>query len=727
MSTGTIFTLEEIAAQCKVVAADSTGKAVFTVSPSFINGEEEVGIGGGGYFPGKGIIIGDDITSEVDNQIIIGDGAKASTNADCASIAIGNSADSSGGFSIAIGCEAKANNTYTIAIGDCAKASGCYSTALGVNACAEDDRSTALGFAATASGCQSTALGVGTTASGKSSTALGVGTKASGYVSTALGHSANASGGYSTALGYFACATEDGSTALGYLTQATGYGALAIGHLANAGENEIVIKSINEANTACNYFKVSSDSVLTLNNQAAAIGHFQYDVPYATNTANIQSESDALEAAKTMFDAKEGNTMIVRRSITTSTEDTPAYYKYTNGSWTVYTPGDGETTTHSYTEDTDAKLAMSIDEVATDIYGTDTPTDGDTIEVKKIIAPTDAKYSYTAYIYKKITVGTEEQLIWQPLDGNYSASNVYFEDDIVATYAFGKYVPSTGKTCTVPTKGKSVEDVFQTALSVDQQPTITKPSATLTASAFKTYEVGETTGTLSFSATLNPGSYNFGPSSTGVTAQTYTTTSVGSTALTGGTNLDKASGSFSAITVTDTTSAQIKTSITHSASTVNALTRLGKDSGKSIAAGTVTKNSGTITGVRYSFYGIYENEIKKGEEEETITSAVIRGLEHRTTSALNGKSVPVGGARAFIIAIPRQKPTGAKGNYNVCDQDYLSKILDENDSSSNLATQFTKMYVEVADATGENNKIQYSVYYKLYASALATNNYIITQ
>lgn len=74
----------------------------------------------------------------------------------------------------------------------------------------------------------------------------------------------------------------------------------------------------------------------------------------------------------------------------------------------------------------------------------------DTFIVKRVIS--GEKISYTAYVYD----GTK----WAAMDGNYDASNVYFDKDFVATAPIGVVdIPASGST-TISAAGKSVKDVL---------------------------------------------------------------------------------------------------------------------------------------------------------------------------------------------------------------------------------------------------------------------------
>ena len=85
--------------------------------------------------------------------------------------------------------------------------------------------------------------------------------------------------------------------------------------------------------------------------------------------------------------------------------------------------------------------------------------------------------SYTAYRFNS------ELTAWQALDGNYDASNVYFDDDITMA---GNYTNigavskgSTGAVSTFAVKGKSVKEAFTSIFLKDNDDaTVTQPSLT---------------------------------------------------------------------------------------------------------------------------------------------------------------------------------------------------------------------------------------------------------
>lgn len=160
-------------------------------------------------------------------------------------------------------------------------------------------------------------------------------------------------------------------------------------------------------------------------------------------------------------------------------------------------------------------LTAAIAALSTSYYETSaisnlsgTYVNGDIAVEKKTIS--GDKVEYTAYRYStKVSA-------WQALDGNYSAENVYFPNDMTFTYAFGKYtVPSSGS-YTLSCAGKSVKDVLNAAFAEAKSGTVTQPSFTLTVNG-GTGEIGTnyTVPAATFKFT-DDGNYQYGPA-TGVT------------------------------------------------------------------------------------------------------------------------------------------------------------------------------------------------------------------
>lgn len=306
--------------------------------------------------------------------------------------------------------------------------------------------------------------------------------------------------------------------------------------------------------------------------------------------------------------------------------------------------------------------------------------------------------SYTAYVYD----GEK----WTAMDGNYDASNVYFGENITMAGSYtqiGNLSKAQNGTATFEVKGKSVAEAFTEIFSKRLQPSApTQPAVTLIFSQAKAYEVG-TTVTPSWSATLSTGSYTYGPA-TGITATAWEISdTAGNTATT-------ASGSFDPITVADGTNYKITAKATHGAGAV-AKDNLGSPSDPEvkIAAGTKSKESGSVTGYRNSFYGTKT-------AKDTLDSAAIRALTKSNKALANGNSftvqIPVGAVRV-VFAYPATLRD-------------VSSVKDVNGLNAEIKSAFTKSTIAVEGANGAT-AIDYKVYITDFAAPVEkANSYTIT-
>lgn len=348
----------------------------------------------------------------------------------------------------------------------------------------------------------------------------------------------------------------------------------------------------------------------------------------------------------------------------------------------------GSTATHyEGTREGDETDAEVIERV---LSGT-SPNKDDIFVVKTLIS--GDKYSFTAYVYN----GTA----WAAMDGNYNAENVYFDEDLLTTSEIGNITLTNGQ-ATIPSTGKNLKEVFQTIFVEEKNPTITQPSVSLTFAQAKAYEVGESV-TPQYSASLNPGSYQYGPA-TGITATAWQITD------TAGHSASTASGQFDPVVVADDTNYTITAQATHGAG-ATPKTNVGNDyAAGAIQAGTKSKTSSAITGYRNSFYGTVT-------AKDTVTSAIIRGLAGKSGKALaNGAtfnvSIPVGALRV-IIAYPATLRD-------------VTSIQDVNGMSAEIKPSFTQQTVQVEGANGAT-AIDYKVYTLDFASANDTaNTYKVT-
>lgn len=279
------------------------------------------------------------------------------------------------------------------------------------------------------------------------------------------------------------------------------------------------------------------------------------------------------------------------------------------------------------------------------------------------------------------------------------ASQVMFSQDLVFTEQFGKYVPSGGKV-TVPANGDSLLEVLLNAFATDSNPSITQPSVSISSSSFKAYEVG-TNVTPSYTATLNPGSYQYGPA-TGITATSWSVVDNAAEPNT----LTTASGSFPQMQVADGTSYSITATASYGAGAIPN-TALGQEyADGQIKAGSKSATKGTITGYRNGFYGTTTSQSSGTFESDNIRALTATNKAITAGTVIN-ISIPVG-AKSVIFAYPA----------SVRD---VNSVQDVNGLNAEVKTAFTQVLVNVAGANGYN-PIEYKVYYTNYANANDTQN-----
>lgn len=242
------------------------------------------------------------------------------------------------------------------------------------------------------------------------------------------------------------------------------------------------------------------------------------------------------------------------------------------------------------------------------------------------------KISYTAYIH----TGTA----WSAMDGNYSADNVYFDEDLTYTANIGVLtVPSTGSG-TIQASGKNVKDVLAGILAKEANPSKTNPSVAFsTQTGFGTFEIG-TKANLTYGATLSPGSYTYGPA-TGITAQSW---SVSCTGVAG--TKTTATGTFENV-VAESNGKRIVATAQYGDGAIP-VTNLGNPyKAGQIKAGSATANSYELKGVRYMFWGPMTEDI-------ALNSASIRALSHKEAAAKKTLTTfgAVTGAKKIVVAVP---------------------------------------------------------------------------
>ena len=257
------------------------------------------------------------------------------------------------------------------------------------------------------------------------------------------------------------------------------------------------------------------------------------------------------------------------------------------------------------------------------------PKNGDTAVLIKVIS--GDKKSYTAFVYDNA---------WKAMDGNYNASNVYFDKDLTYTVQFGTLAKPSGSG-TFSAAGKNVEQVLSSLMAQEANPTKSNPAVSFSAQGgFGTFEIG-TKKNLTYTAALSAGSYTYGPA-TGITAQAW---EVSCTGVTG--TKSTANGTFENV-VAEATAKKITAKATYNEGAIP-VTNLGNPypAGK-IAAGSASKDSNELKGVRYMFWG------PMTDADMALNSANIRALAHKQASGTGtlGTFGAGAGAKKVVVAVP---------------------------------------------------------------------------
>lgn len=314
---------------------------------------------------------------------------------------------------------------------------------------------------------------------------------------------------------------------------------------------------------------------------------------------------------------------------------------------------------------------------------------GDTAIVKRVIS--GDKTSYTAYVYDNE---------WKAMDGNYRADNVYFDDDITYTVAIGTLAKPSGS-AKFSAKGKNVEQVLSSLMAQEANPTKSNPAVSFSSTGgLGTFEIG-TTKNLTYTAALSAGGYTYGPA-TGITAQTWEVSCTGVT--------DKkstATGTFENV-VAEATAKKITAKATYNDGAIP-VTNLGNQyPAGQIKAGSASRDSGNLIGVRYMFWGPMTSDAD-------INSAVVRALKNNKATSTGTLATFGAGAGAVkvVVAVPSDRK--------------ITKVLMPSALNADVTALFVKQSATV-QVKGANDyaAAAYNVYVYQPASIDAGETYAVT-
>ena len=164
------------------------------------------------------------------------------------------------------------------------------------------------------------------------------------------------------------------------------------------------------------------------------------------------------------------------------------------------------------------------------------PKKGDIAVCERVIGGVSTASSLTAYMYGEVAgENGATAMQWRALDGNYDASNVYFDQDLITSFAMGNITLTNGM-ATIGASGKNLMEVWESIyvkeINTDLQNTA--PSCSMSGNSTKYYLVGATSEAQTITLGLSKGSYDYGYGY--VTSKDETDPAAGTAAVTRVTN-----------------------------------------------------------------------------------------------------------------------------------------------------------------------------------------------
>ena len=316
----------------------------------------------------------------------------------------------------------------------------------------------------------------------------------------------------------------------------------------------------------------------------------------------------------------------------------------------------------------------------------------------------EQQYQYTAYVF--------DGAVWKAMDGNYSADNVYFNEDFVFTTNVGT-VTGVSSSKVVDAAGKSVKQFFSGLFAketaggkkTDPYASVTLKNGSTSITADTSYEVG-TTVNPGFSASFEDGAYTYGPEPTGVTVTTWEIDS--ST----GEEWTSTSGTGTSFTVGDSTNYYITAKANHTAGNY-AKSNIGNVGTYRFAEGSKSATSKKITGYRAQFYGAQVTPID-------ITSDKIRTLNAcKPGNTFTGK---YGSGNGFKLTVPE----GCKQVVIALYGKTLKNVYDNAAFGTDIVGNFTEVSSTSAvavEGANDYSAANYNVYVYAPDAALGANTY----
>lgn len=300
------------------------------------------------------------------------------------------------------------------------------------------------------------------------------------------------------------------------------------------------------------------------------------------------------------------------------------------------------------------------------------------------------------------------------------------QKDLILTYNFGRHTTSNGFVNAGGT-GMTVMEWIEDALSVTEEPDITKPDASMTASFTPSSgEVGTSITKINWAGTFTDGTYQYGSTETKnetdetkkkkANASATWVVKLGDAQI--GTTED---GSYAQSLIMGDTQTKVTLSAEANLVTTNVYTPLNNVGAETIgkittfADGSTKKTftpAATVTGYRKMFVGC---------TGATLDSAEIRALNLKSAQASTTAfevTAPIGATKLVIAA-----PTNSQGyNYTLSKAEMMTMSYED------YTDQFsTDAQVQVADVRGGTNGLQdYNIYSYSFAALKADTKFRIT-
>lgn len=370
-----------------------------------------------------------------------------------------------------------------------------------------------------------------------------------------------------------------------------------------------------------------------------------------------------------------------------------------------------------------------------------TKQNGDVAIVRSIIATNDSgeeKISYTSYVYdSEYDIVNEDGTYpensiygWTAMEGNYNANNVIFKNDITLAGAYtavGNVTKSSNAAVgTLKTTGKTLTEVMQSIFTQEVEPTVTQPTATMTASAPNSgasLEIGSYITKLNWDGNATYGSYKVSGGAdqgTGIGASNFTwavsndKTDATSTAMDSSFTLE-GDDRIQINSTSEKTYAKVTAKVTLDVSSVkNPKTNLGNERPAKKIIGFDTKGTTEktidsnikLTGYRNTWYYV-GTDCTTSINSDFIRSSTAKNANTKNIGTLN---IPAGTKRV-MVAIPGSAT--------------LSSVIDVIGQQLDVKDNFTKETISVQGANGYT-AADYTVFHFENSNGIAETKYTFT-